>query len=293
MHTDTPRQIPLADIDATALTRDRTHLDPAALDELRISIAATGLRMPIEVFALEDSPHPFGLISGFRRLTAFRALHDLTRAERYATIPAFIRTPASLAEALAAMVAENAIRVDLSPWEQGRVITTAFEQGLFANIEAATDALHAGATKAKRSRLRTLARLVEALDGDLTDPETLSVRQALRLAAAVRAGFAPLIRTALAESRDTTPALQWRILLPILAEAERPPEAQDEAHTEATSPDPRYPTRPRRILTPRHNLTIRRELTRTGWALHFTGRDATSSLIDTVFDEIERMFGPP
>ena len=43
---------------------------------------------------------------------------------------------------------------------------------------------------------------------------------------------------------------------------------------------------------PRRGLTIRRELTRTGWSLHFTGRDATSNLLDCVFDEIERLFSP-
>ena len=50
--------------------------------------------------------------------------------------------------------------------------------------------------------------------------------------------------------------------------------------------------RPRRLPTPRHGLTIRREMTRDGWTLHVTGREATSGLLDTVFDEIERLFGP-
>ena len=43
-------QIPLAEIDAAALDRDRSHLDAAALTELRLSIATSGLRMPIEVY---------------------------------------------------------------------------------------------------------------------------------------------------------------------------------------------------------------------------------------------------
>jgi ParB family chromosome partitioning protein len=51
--------------------------------------------------------------------------------------------------------------------------------------------------------------------------------------------------------------------------------------------------RPRRLLTlRRRGLRIRRERTREGWCLHFTGQDATGMLIDDVFSEIERMFSP-
>jgi hypothetical protein len=85
------RPIPLPEIDEAALARDRTAHDAAALDELEASIAASGLRMPVEVYALAApaGPHRYGLISGFRRLAAFRALHQSTGAERYAAIPAF------------------------------------------------------------------------------------------------------------------------------------------------------------------------------------------------------------
>ena len=38
-------------------------------------------------------------------------------------------------------------------------------------------------------------------------------------------------------------------------------------------------------------LTIRREQTRDGYSLHFTGRDASSWLMDDVFGDIERMYG--
>ena len=62
-------RLPIAQIDTNALPRDRTHLDPDALRELQTSIATNGLRMPIEVFAIEG-PHPYALISGLRRLTA-------------------------------------------------------------------------------------------------------------------------------------------------------------------------------------------------------------------------------
>ncbi|MGR3717555.1 MAG: ParB/RepB/Spo0J family partition protein, partial [Thermohalobaculum sp.] len=188
---DTVHHIPLAEIDEAALTRDRDALDEAALTELRLSIAASGLRMPVELFALSEPrpPHRYGLLSGLRRLHAFQALHELTGDDRYTAIPAFLRAPGSMAEALAAMVEENEIRADLSPWERGRIAWVAHRQEVFGTIEEAVAKLYPAANRAKRARLRALAHLAEELDGHLTAPETLNQRQALRLAAALQAGF--------------------------------------------------------------------------------------------------------
>jgi len=75
--------LPIARIDAFALLRDRTALDPAALTLLQHSIATEGLRIPIEVWALSTprNGHTHGLISGLRRFTAVRGLgHPLPRA---------------------------------------------------------------------------------------------------------------------------------------------------------------------------------------------------------------------
>ena len=116
--------IPLAEIDEAALTRDRTAPDEAALTELRSSIAVSGLRMPIEVFELDepDGPHRYGLISGFRRLAAVRALAEIAYDKaRYQAIPAFIREPKSAEDVYVQMVEENAIRAEVSPWEQAMV----------------------------------------------------------------------------------------------------------------------------------------------------------------------------
>ena len=71
--------IPISEIDANALPRDRTQLEPEALAELAASIAATGLRQPIEVWRLSQptARHRYGLISGLRRLTAHQRLAAL------------------------------------------------------------------------------------------------------------------------------------------------------------------------------------------------------------------------
>ena len=283
--TSTIHQIPLAEIDDNALTRDRSGLGEDALTELKASIAASGLRQPVELFALSDPrpPHRYGLLSGLRRLAAFRDLHELTGQERYAAIPAFLRAPGTMAEALSAMVEENEIRESLSPWERGRIAWLAHRQGVFPTIEEAVARLYPAANAVKRTRLRAIAHLAEELDGHLTAPERLSLRQCLRLSAALNAGFGEAIRTALEESSLTDPRTQWDLLLPLLTEAERQP---------AEPAAPERPGRPRRVSRPRETLTIRREMTRDGWCLHFTGREATCALLDEVFDEIERVFGP-
>jgi ParB family chromosome partitioning protein len=281
--SDTVHRIPLTEIDDAALARDRGTLDEDALTELRLSIAASGLRMPVELFQLSEPrpPHRYGLLSGLRRLQAYQALHELTGQERYTAIPAFLRAPGSMAEALASMVEENEIRAELSPWERGRIAWVAHRQEIFPTIEEAVAKLYPAANKVKRSRLRTLAHLADELDGFLTAPERLSLRQALRLASALSAGFGDVIRTALEESRADNPQTQWQLLLPILIEAETPP-------PETPKPGPGCP---RRVARPRPGLTIRREQTRDGYSLHFTGRDASSWLMDDVFGDIERMYG--
>ena len=75
--SDTIHRIPLAEIDDAALPRDRTGLDPEPLRELRDSILASGLRMPVELFPLvAPARRPrYGIVSGFRRVAAFRELH--------------------------------------------------------------------------------------------------------------------------------------------------------------------------------------------------------------------------
>ncbi|MFO1144757.1 MAG: ParB/RepB/Spo0J family partition protein [Amaricoccus sp.] len=283
---DPLRQIPLARIEAEALTRDRTRHDEAALTELALSIATHGLRMPIEVFELADtSPVRYGLISGFRRLAAVRSLAESARDKsRFATIPAFVRPLASADEAYVQMVEENAIRSGISPWEQATVALNAARAGAYPNAEAAITALYASLSRHKRTRIRATATLAEELAGHLTFPEYLSETRLMRLAPLIPRGFGDLLRAILKDADPASPEDEWRALLPALAEAERP-----------DAPDVlARPGRPRRVLNLRsRGLTIRRELTRTGWCIHFSGRDATSTLLESVIDEIERQFSPP
>ncbi len=173
--------VPLAEIDAAALPRDRTGLDPEPQAELVRAIAASGLRQPVELFPLPEprGAHRYGLLSGYRRLHAFQTLHADTGDARWSAIPAFLRPAASHAAALAAMIEENEIRAGLTPFERGRIAVIARNQGAFASIEEAVDGLYPNASRQKRQRLRTLAYFAEEMDGQLTAPEKLIARTGL------------------------------------------------------------------------------------------------------------------
>jgi ParB family chromosome partitioning protein len=275
--------IPLDAILADALPRDRATGDEDAMQSLMSSITATGLRQPIEVWAL-SAPRDgctHGLISGMRRLTAFRRIRDLRDGRDHTHIPAFIRTPATVAEAMAAMIAENELRADISPWEKGRILVDAVAEGIFDTLDAAVKGLHPHLSDMARSRLRSIAQVADTLYDDLRSPEVLSQRQLLRIATAIRADFTPLLLTALRESTDKTPERQWRLMEPIVAEAE----------DWLRNPDPVVrPGRPLRILRPRSGLTVRREKTPEGWSIHFTGPEAHGFLVTSVMEEIERQY---
>lgn len=281
--------VPLDAIDATALMRDRTALDDEAFTELRRSILVTGLRSPVELLVTDDPARGtgeavrYGLIAGYRRLMALRSLRD-DGHDGFDTIPAIIRDVREAADAYRLMVEENAVRADISPWERARLVAIAVRRGLFPTIEAAVARLHACVSRYKQLRIRSIADIVEDLDGLLVAPETLSERQLLRLAVAVQAGFLEPIVMALEATRRTSPERQWAAIAPYLAE--------QEAEATAPSPASRRPGRPRRALWLRDTLAVRRERTRDGYVLRFSGPDASSSLLDEVLDTLEQMYRP-
>jgi ParB family transcriptional regulator, chromosome partitioning protein len=266
--------IPIPRIDPEALPRDRSLLDPGPLAELSRSIAASGLRQPIEVWRLTTPrpPYLYGLISGYRRLAACRALG-------HTTIPAFLRTPDSLPQAMAVMVAENEVRTQITPWEKGRLILATVAEGHFPTPDAAILALYPAQTRQTRTRLRSFAMVVEALSETLATPERLTTARMDRLAAALRSGWEDLILATLLPLKTAGLESQWQALQPLLSESR------------TSLPSPMEP-RPRRLLHLKQGLTIRREMTRTGWILRFTGPEARKGgLVDDVLDEVERVFG--
>lgn len=276
--------LPLAQIDAEALPRDRSTSDPAAFAELWHSILRHGLRQPIEVFATER-PLPYALISGHRRLMAFRHLHEGMELPAFANIPAFLRTPESIPAALTAMIEENEVRADLPPWDKGRILVECVSRALFPTLDAAVSALHPTATRQKRARLRACATVVEELEGQITTPERLNENRLLRLASALRGTFVDVIHQILTETRGQSLESQWAALLQTLIEADRGEEDFPET--------PTTPARPRRMLTLPQGLIIRRELSPGGYLLRFSGPEARKGgLMEDVMDMVERNFVP-
>ena len=271
--------IPLTEIDPHALLRDRTALDEDALHQLQHSIATEGLRSPIEVWRLSTPrpsengpPYTYGLISGLRRLTAARALG-------LPTIPAFLRTPETLAQALTAMVTENEVRTPVSPFEKASLILNAVDEGHFDTPDAAIAALFPSLPRTSRLRLRAHVQVVDALGPLLAQPETLATRQLDSLASAVASGHEDLLTATLQPLAGAGSEAQWTTLRPELLDIGREP----------TNPTTR---RPRRHLSLRQGLTIVREPTPGGYLLRFTGPQArTGGLIDDVLDKVEEWFG--
>ncbi|WP_424930504.1 ParB/RepB/Spo0J family partition protein [Amaricoccus tamworthensis] len=211
------QEIPIASIAANDLTRDRMDVDREELEELKASIASSGLRMPIEVFKISDDEagQRYGLISGLRRLTAVREINGPS-----ASIRAIIRSPRDVQEKLVSMVEENEIRSDLSHYERGRIAALAVAQGTFPNIDQAVAGLFHAASKAKRSKVRSFALIHEELGDMLNHATVLTEKDGLRLANALRLGFDAKLRSELALGQGTDPASEWALLEPVIREAE-------------------------------------------------------------------------
>ncbi len=273
--------IPLDEIQTDSLLRDRTRIDPAALDDLVRSITEIGLRQPVEVFGIVQGPNhtrPYGLISGYRRLMAYRAMGQ-------ATIPALLCNPVDIPAAMAAMVAENEIRAQITPWEKGRLIVTLVDKQHFPSEDQAIRTLYPTATRQQRSRLSGFQLVFAALaNSDIRTPEDLGSLQMDRLATAIRLGGALAITETLAANAAPFQRLpaQWEALRPVLDAI------MSESGSTAASP----PRRPRHALALPQGITLTRIRAHNGWIIRLTGPMAKSpGLVDDIFELVEKMLG--
>ena len=216
---DTGRMVldlPLAAIAPDHLARDRIPADDEDMAALRESLRLHGQRAPIEVTPLVSEGRtgalPYGLISGWRRLQALKALHAETGDARFATVQALVRRPETAASAYVTMVEENEIRLGLSHYERARVAALATARGVFATEDDALRALFATASRPKRSRIRAFLEVFHALDGSLRFPAHLPERLGLALVERLRAGDAPRIAAALAAAAPDTPEAEIALL---------------------------------------------------------------------------------
>lgn len=198
--------LPLEAIKADHLVRDRMIIDEAEMAALKASLQARGQQTPIEVVDLGQGV--YGLISGWRRLTALKALHEEGGEARFAQIQALIKPIASASDSYVAMVEENEIRANLSFYERARLAAEAARLGIYPTPPRAVQALFASASSSKRSKITTFLSLHAALDGALQFPAAIPERLGLALAGAIdkTAAFGPQLRDALRKTPAETPA---------------------------------------------------------------------------------------
>ena len=205
--------LPLDAVEGDHLVRDRLVVNAEDFEALKASIRAHGQRSPAEVTPLpREGPQAgepadrgaarFGLISGWRRLAALRALLDETGEARFATIRALARPPREARDSYVAMVEENEIRVGLSYYERARLVAEATARGVFEDQSQALRTLFATASRAKRSKIGSFIDIHEALGDVLRFAPEIPERLGLALVSRLRFGERVAMRLALTELAD-------------------------------------------------------------------------------------------
>ena len=167
------RMIPLDDVVAEALVRDRKPSFDEDLPELIASIRDVGLSNPIRVEERDDGKYE--LIQGYRRLSAYRALRDEEGAA-WAEIPAgLIPRGEGIAGLYRRMVDENLIRKDLSFAEMALTAQAyaADPETTPQNVDDAVKEVYKSAGYQKRSYIRSFARLMDLIGHMLDYPHEL------------------------------------------------------------------------------------------------------------------------
>lgn len=164
--------VPLADVHTYLLVRDRLPGDDIELIDLITSLRDIGLSNPIRVEARAKGDG-FELIQGQRRLQAYKALYEETGDEKWAAIPALILSGEdAIATHYRRMVDENIVRKDLSYIEMAEAARNfASDSATPGNtVEEAVKQLFKSASYAKRSHIRSFARLLDLIGDELKYP---------------------------------------------------------------------------------------------------------------------------
>jgi ParB family chromosome partitioning protein len=275
------RDLALDAIETDHLVRDRMVMEPVELEELKASIRASGMRLPVEVIALDAGR--YGLISGLRRVTVLRQLHAEDPG-RWPTVRALIRPAAEAGDTYAAMVEENEQRAQLTPYERGRIAVVATAQGAFGSVEAAVEAIFAPASKAKRSKIRSFALVHEELGDLLAFPTALSERNGLRLAGALRQGQSAALRQTLSAAEPASAEAEWAVVEPAVRQAEMAGRPAERGGRPKSRPEPAGEPLAEGLLLEcvRHG---------DGFSLRLRGTAADSVLMDRLAEELRKLLG--
>jgi ParB family chromosome partitioning protein len=282
-------EIGLDRIDMDHIMRDRMVVHASEIEELQVSIRANGLRLPIEVVPLDDGR--YGLISGWRRLYALQQMQAEDTGATY-TVKAFVRPRQQAAALYTAMVEENELRAQITPYERGRIVVMSARLGAFVDTEAAIETIFAAASKAKRSKIRSFALVHEELGDMLQFPTDLSERNGLRLAFALREGFCERLRHALAHTARSGPTYEWAMLEPIVCAAEAAERLPDATQIHRGG-------RPRKFDRPlaqtealANGITMQAVYHEDGYAIRLRGRVVDAEMADLMMDQLRRLLSP-
>ncbi|MBC7479970.1 MAG: ParB N-terminal domain-containing protein [Pseudorhodobacter sp.] len=273
----------LDQIDPDYMMRDRIVVESAELEELKTSILAHGLRLPIEVVTLPDGR--YGLVSGWRRVMVMRQLQQQD-PDRWPAIKAIIRPPYEAGELYTAMVEENELRAQVTPYERGRIAVVAANLGAFPDTEIAIDTIFGAASKAKRSKIRSFAYVHDELGDILQFPTDLAERNGLRLAYALREGYAQQLRAALFGAKRGGPALEWALLEPIVAAAEAVERLPDPSR--GGRPKTRFAKSTRDPEDLANGITMERVLHEDGYSIRLRGTVVDVAMVDQLMDQLRR-----
>ncbi len=219
-------EIPLDQIDENYLVRDRLVQDEDEMTALMDSLRARGQQMPIEVVRLPDpvDGRAYGLISGWRRLTALKRLYSAGSEPNFGSVRALVIAPDTAQDAYVAMVEENEIRVNLSHYERARIAVRAMRQGVYDTQRAALQGLYASTTRSKRSKIGSFIALVESLDDTLRHPTVISEKLGLDLVRELvrDPGLADRLKARLAKIPRDTPGPELQVLREAVQETQTP-----------------------------------------------------------------------
>lgn len=205
-------EVPLEAVKLDHLVRDRVAVQDDDTQALKDSLRARGQKTPVELVQIGEGR--YGLISGWRRCMALRALQAETGEARFGTVLGLLRQPEDSADAYQSMVEENEIRVGLSYFERARIVAKSVEAGVFETDRAALQGLFQSASRPKRSKIGSFLSVVRTLDGHLRYPEMIGERLGLALARVLGgdAGAAASMVAALAQGAPGSAEAEQEIL---------------------------------------------------------------------------------
>jgi ParB family chromosome partitioning protein len=232
------QSLPLSEVHADHLLRDRIISDTDEMASLKNSIKARGQQTPIEVVELDGGG--YGLISGFRRLTALKELFEDTKNVDFSVIHSLIKPKDSVSDSYVAMVEENEIRADLSLYERARIAVEASKLGVYPTAQHAVQTLFAHASAAKRSKIKSFIPIHEVLGKVLLFPSAIPERLGLALSAALDAtgDFGRKLRDNLRNNPSKTAAQERQLLERALQPGKATKKTQTRTQESDTAPKP-------------------------------------------------------